>query len=90
MAMILIAAMMLAQAPAAPPSPNVKPSQITVKQKPDVKCVYIEVTGSRQRQKVCNDGSTLDPSISGVGPNAGMFHAPPPATPPTSIGGRPH
>jgi hypothetical protein len=57
MSMLFLAAMMMAQAPAA-----VQPEQpVTVKAKPKQVCEMVEVTGSRSRKRVCRDvGGKLD------------------------------
>lgn len=71
MSMLLLAAMMMAQAPAAvEPAPTRPAVQPAVKEKPKKVCQYIEITGSRSRQRVCRDeNGTLDlgPGVSDTG-----------------------
>jgi hypothetical protein len=63
MSMLIVAAMMMAQAPAA-----VQPEQpVTVKKKPKQVCELMEVTGSRSKKRVCRDASgqlDLGPGVS--------------------------
>ena len=81
MPMIFAAALMMAQAAAIPPSPSVQPAQITVKKKkPKEVCQYMEITGSRARQRVCQDVNgqlELGPNFATDAPNSGMIHATP-------------
>ena len=80
--MLIIAAMMLAQAPVA-----AAPVQPAVKKKPDQICQYIEVTGSHQRQKVCHDkGAQAEASTDIADAPAGMLKAQPLAQPAASLG----
>ena len=66
MSMVFLAAMMMAQVPAA-----VQPEQpVTIKKKPRQVCEMIEVTGSRARKRVCRDESgrlDLGPGVSNMG-----------------------
>ena len=66
MSMLFIAAMMMAQAPAA-----VQPEQpVTVQAKPKQVCEMVEVTGSRARKRVCRDANgrlDLGPGVSSMG-----------------------
>jgi hypothetical protein len=71
MSMVFLAAMMMAQAPAAAqPSPAQPQTQAPTakKQKPQQVCEYIEVTGSRSKRRVCRDASgalDLGPGVHG-------------------------
>jgi hypothetical protein len=91
MPLMLFAALMMAQAPAA--AQPAQPAQTAAKKaKPKQHCVFTEVTGSRTRQRVCqneNGQFDLGPDVAGAGPNSGMFHAPPPTAQPTSMGAPP-
>ena len=58
MSMMLLAALMMAQAPAAAPATvELAPVQAPAakKQKPKQVCEYIELTGSRSKRRVCRD-----------------------------------
>jgi len=80
--MLIIAAMMLAQAPVAAATAQPVPK------KPDQVCQYMEVTGSHQRQKVCHDKSApAEPGLdfSSDAP-AGMFKEHPQTQPAASLG----
>jgi hypothetical protein len=93
MPMIIAAALILAQAAPSSPqaSPSVVPSQITIKKKkPKEVCEYMEVTGSRTRQRVCRDqfGELQLPGVTEAAPNAGMMHAMPGAAK-GGVGGTP-
>ena len=81
--MLIIAAMILAQAPVA-----AAPAQPAVTKKPDQICQYIEVTGSHQRQKVCHDkgGAQADAGTNIADAPAGMLKAQPLAQPAASLG----
>ena len=80
--MLIIAAMMLAQAPVA-----AAPVQTVAKKKPDQVCQYIEVTGSHQRQKVCHDKSApADLGTDFADAPAGMLKAQPLPQPAASLG----
>jgi len=72
MSLLLVAGLIMAQAPAA-----VQPEQpVTVKKKPQQVCQMMEVTGSRARKRVCRDESgvlDLGPGVSRGAPNSGMF-----------------
>jgi len=63
MSMMFLAAMMMAQAPAAvPPQPAA-----AAKPKPKQVCEYIEITGSRSKRRVCRDENgqlDLGPGVS--------------------------
>jgi hypothetical protein len=69
MSMMFLAAMMMAQAPAAvPPAPPAAP--VAKKQKPAQICELIEITGSRSKRRVCRDASgnlDLGPGVSNSG-----------------------
>lgn len=78
--MIVIAAMILAQAPVAGAVP-------VAKKKPEQICQYIEVTGSHQRQRVCQDkNSGTDQNVDFVDAPAGMLKAPPPTVMQPNLG----
>jgi hypothetical protein len=66
MSMLFLAAMMMAQTPAAvPPAAPVVPA--AKKQKPAQICEYIEITGSRSKRRVCRDDTghlDLGPGVS--------------------------
>ena len=65
MPMVLLAAMMMAQAPAAAQPSAVQPA-LAAKKAPQV-CEYLEVTGSRSKRRVCRDESgnlDLGPGVS--------------------------
>ena len=83
--MMLIAALMLAQAPVAGAT-----AQPVAKKKPDQVCQYVEVTGSHQRQKVCHDKSEPAPADQSADfasdAPAGMLKAQPLAQPAASLG----
>ena len=53
MSMMFLAAMMMAQAPAAVQTPPSQP--VAAKQKPKQVCENIEITGSRSKRRVCRD-----------------------------------
>jgi hypothetical protein len=84
MPMILVASLLLVQAPAAAsPAQPVQPIDVTGQKKPKEVCKVIEVTGSRMRQRVCKkEGGDFD-----LGPNVsdaaapGMFKSRPVAQP---------
>ena len=66
MPMVLLAAMMMAQAPAAAQPSAVQPALAAKKKAPQV-CEYLEVTGSRSKRRVCRDESgnlDLGPGVS--------------------------
>jgi hypothetical protein len=72
MSMMFLAAMMMAQAPAAvPPAPPAAPvAPVAKKQKPAQICELIEITGSRSKRRVCRDASgnlDLGPGVSNSG-----------------------
>ena len=62
MSMMVLAAMMMAQAPAATqPQPVPAQQPVAKKQKPKQICELTEVTGSRSKRRVCRDeGGDLD------------------------------
>jgi hypothetical protein len=67
--LFLVAAMMLVQAPAAEPQPA-PPAQAAKKVKKPQVCEYLEITGSRAKQRVCHDAEgNLEP-IPGVSNSA--------------------
>jgi hypothetical protein len=74
MSMIFLAAILMAQTPAAVQPTAAAP--VVKKQKPAQVCEYIEITGSRSRQRVCHDAGTAanleeyGVSDSGFGKNA--------------------
>ena len=66
MPLIFVAAMMMAQAPAAAQPAPAQP-QTAKKQKPAQVCEYIEITGSRAKRRVCRDADgnlDLGPGVS--------------------------
>jgi hypothetical protein len=79
MPMMFIAALMMAQAPTAvSPTAPVPPIEVKAKKKPKQNCQFMEVTGSRTRQRVCHDQFgelDLGPGVSNAAPNPGMMHA---------------
>jgi hypothetical protein len=71
MSLLIIAGLMMAQAPSATQPPAAKPA------KPQKVCQMIEVTGSRSKKRVCRDENgvlDLGPGVSRGAPNAGMLH----------------
>lgn len=65
MSILLFAAMAMAQAPTT--APPVQPPVKVKKQKPKQICEYLEITGSRQKQRVCRDAEgnlDLGPGVS--------------------------
>jgi hypothetical protein len=91
MPLLIAAALMLAQAPAA--TPPAQPAQPTEKKKkPKQICENFQVTGSYRPQRVCRDENgifRLGPDVANDAPNSGMFHPPPPAPRPAGVGGTP-
>ena len=84
MSMLLLAAMMMGQAPAAAQPAPVQ--QQAAKAKPQQICEYIEVTGSRSKRRVCHDaGSNADLSAYGVSNSA--YGKTRPTQPQVSTGG---
>lgn len=70
MSLMFVAAIMMAQAPAAAQPATAQP-QAAKKQKPAQVCELIEVTGSRSKRRVCRDASgNLD---LGPGIHSGSF-----------------
>jgi hypothetical protein len=57
MSILLLAAMMMGQAPAAA-QPAASPAPVAKKQKPQQVCEMMEITGSRGRERVCHDVGT--------------------------------
>jgi hypothetical protein len=65
--MMFLAAMMMAQAPAAATQPAQPAQPATVKAKPKQVCEYLEITGSRAKRRVCRDADgnlDLGPGVS--------------------------
>jgi|1186.fasta_scaffold01331_1 hypothetical protein len=56
MSLMIVAAMMMAQAPAAA-QPVATAAPAAKKQKPAQVCEYIELTGSRSKRRVCRDAN---------------------------------
>ena len=81
--MMLIAALMLAQAPTVGAT-----AQPVAKKKPEQVCQYIDVTGSHQRQRVCHDKdtATADQDMDFGNAPAGMIRAMPSGAAPTGVG----
>ena len=79
MPMIIVAALMLAQTPpAAQPAQSTEPIEVTQKKKPKQVCKVIEITGSRMRQRVCQDQFgkfDLGPGVTDAAANPGVIHA---------------
>ena len=79
MSLMILAAMMMAHAPAAaeqaPAAPApAAPVRVAKKQKPPQICEYIEVTGSRSKHRVCRDANgdlDLGPGVSSSLSNKG-------------------
>ena len=78
---LFLAATMLAASPeAVQTSPAGEPIEVNgKKQKPKQHCQFIEVSGSRMRQRVCTDSNGVTQGVPGVtsdaGSNPGMIHA---------------
>jgi hypothetical protein len=95
MPMMLVAMLLLAQAPStAPATQSTQPITVTQekKKKPKQICQNFMVTGSLRPQRVCRDENgifRLGPEVANEAPNSGMLHPPPPAPQPTSFGGPP-
>ncbi len=71
---ILLAAMLATPQPTAADSADLH----AVVKKPKEDCVYIEVSGSRMRKRVCRDSNGMverDPGITDSLDNPGMAHA---------------
>lgn len=82
--MMLLAAAMLAQAPAV-----AQPAQTAAKKKPAQVCEMVEVIGSRRPLKVCHDKDApaqADAAVNDAMPNPGMFHQVPVTGTPASVG----
>jgi hypothetical protein len=77
---VLIAAVLAAQDPAAV-QPTPAPVEVVGnKKKRKQHCQLIDVSGSRMRQRVCTDDSTMasaGPNVTDDGTNPGMVHAMP-------------
>lgn len=76
MSLMIVAAMMMAQAPAAA-QPAAPGAPIAKKQKPQQVCEYIEVTGSRSKRRVCRDADgnlDLGPGVSNSAFGKGTLH----------------
>jgi len=60
-------------------SPTGEPIEVDAKKKQKQRCQYIEVSGSRMRQRVCTDANGVTQGMPGVatdsGSNPGMVHA---------------
>jgi len=93
MSILFVAALTMAQAPAAVLSPQpAQSAQPAAKKKTKQICQSFEVTGSRRPQRVCRDENglfRLGPDVANEAPNSGMFHPPPPAPQPFGVGGPP-
>jgi hypothetical protein len=66
MPMLMIAALMMAQAPAAAQAAPSQPTHAKAQKPPQV-CEYMEITGSRSKRRVCRDASgdlDLGPGVS--------------------------
>jgi hypothetical protein len=77
MSVLVLAGLMMAQAPAATPPPAAQPK------KPKQICEMIEITGSRSKKRICRDENgvlDLGPGVSRGAPNAGMLHQAPSGT----------
>jgi hypothetical protein len=67
---LFVAAMMLVQAPAVQPQPA-QPVKAKKVKKPQV-CEYMEITGSRAKQRVCHDADTAA-DLSGYGVSNSLY-----------------
>ena len=65
MPMMLLAAMMMAQAPAAAPAAAVQPLKVKKHKAPQI-CEDIEITGSRSKRHVCHDADVDAGALVGV------------------------
>ena len=77
MSLIVIAALVMGQAPAPQPPQN---QPIVVKKETKQVCKLMEVTGSHTRQRVCrNEFGELDlaPNVKNAASNPGMIHGTP-------------
>ena len=94
--MIFAAALIMAQAAVTPPAQPVQQAPITVnKKKSKEHCVFMEVTGSHARQRICQDeaGNSNAPGVSDSAPNSGMLRSMPGAPGnflKTTLGATPH
>jgi hypothetical protein len=73
--MMLLAAMMMAQAPSQSPAQPAPAKQAAKKEKPKQICELIEVTGSRSKRRVCRDEDgnlDLGPGVHGGGTNTNV------------------
>ena len=83
MSLLFVAALMMAQAPAAAQPAPAEPAAAKKQKAPQV-CEYLEVTGSRSKRRVCRDASgnlDLGPGVHGgsiggakIGDQAGAPH----------------
>jgi len=76
MSLMILAAIMMAQAPAAT-QPVTPPAPAAKKQKPAQVCEYIEITGSRSKRRVCRDAEgnlDLGPGVSNSAFGKGTLH----------------
>ena len=91
--MLFLAATMLAASPeTVQTSPTGEPIEVDAKKKEKQRCQYIEVSGSRMRQRVCTDANGVTqrmPGITDAGSNPGMVHATPGAAAEGGLGGVP-
>jgi hypothetical protein len=90
-AMLLISAQAPAAQQPAPPAQSAQSTQPAAKKKPKQNCQFMEVTGSRTRQRICHDQFgelDLGPGVSNEAPNAGMMHSIPGAAK-GGVGGTP-
>ena len=78
MPIMIVAALVLAQAPpAAQPPKSDQPIDVTQKKKTKQVCKVMEVTGSRMSQRVCRDEMgkfDLVPNVTDAADNPGIVH----------------
>ena len=81
MSLMILAAMMMAQAPGASDPAITVPAPVATpaikKQKPAQVCEYIEITGSRSKRRVCRDAEgnlDLGPGVSNNAFGKGTLH----------------
>ena len=80
---VILAAMLAAQAPAAAEAGQLgQPVQVTgiKNKKPKRTCQLVDVSGSRMRQRVCTDENGISdrlPGVTDAAANPGMLHAQP-------------
>ena len=77
---VFLAAMIAAQAAEPVAAPAGQPVEVTgiKKKKPKQSCQYLEVSGSRMRQRVCTDSNgeaERMPGVQDASANPGMLHA---------------